>query len=100
MLLFTKKIYQDMIDSGKKTIEIRTGVRYRNIKPGHTLNFNHRFKKEVVGVVQIEDAKKFIKILAPHYKEIGMESRKNFKEVFKEFYGGVKGPYFAFILGK
>lgn len=50
MLLLVKSRFADAIQDGTKTLEIRAGSRYRNIRPGDAVSINGQFRRRVVQV--------------------------------------------------
>ena len=98
MLLYVRQPFYGLLKSGQKTVEIRAGKRYRNIRPGDKLIFNHKFSRIVTGVSSFDRKKEFLIFIGRYHREAGFDSRSALRSTFEDFYAASDGPFFAFFL--
>lgn len=95
MLLFTKKIHANRLRSGRKTIELRSGSRYRNVAVNDELSINGYFKIKVLERFELltpQDAKRFIKT---NFYDLGFNSFPEARVAIADCYPDVNLPFYA-----
>jgi len=100
MLLFVQKRFSDLIKSGKKTLEIRFGNRYRNIQVKQKLSINGHFKVTVINVKQFKNKNELIEYSKHHYKQIGLKTPNEINILLNNTHPNHPGPFFCFHIFK
>lgn len=96
MLLFTKKLYADLIWSGRKTIEIRAGSRYRHIAEGRHLSINGHFKVRALKTHRFDTLDDLHLFVAKNFHAIGFECNETAIFALSQLYSASQAPFFAF----
>jgi hypothetical protein len=90
VLLFTKKVHQDRLASGSKTIELRAGKRYAGAEAGDVASINGRFRLNIVRVERMDTDEAVSKFLAEHYAACGFVTVDDARAALSECYGAPK----------
>ena len=85
MLLLVKKRFADAIRAGTKTLEIRAGARYRNVRAGDTLSINGHFRAVVTAVEH-------------HTRETLYCALPEWRNAVESCYPNIAGPFYVFHL--
>lgn len=94
-----KKEFLAQIRAGTKTIEIRVGHRYQNIRAGDTLLWNYRRPGNVVRVVEtFSSLEDLFRALEGRWDSVSSRPAGDMKQAMRALYPQSTGPYFAMTL--
>lgn len=100
MLLFVKKPWCYQLASGEKTLELRAGTRYRNLRAGSSISVNGRERYAVERVERFETLERFLTSLIGRHQAAGFNSSESLREGVDHCYGSCDGPFFVFTLSR
>jgi hypothetical protein len=98
MLLFIKKRFEDAIRNGEKTIELRCGSRYRNLRPGDFLSLNGHFRKRIERVETFASRDELLAGLHGRYERAGFASRQDCRKTIDACYPSSSGCFYVLHL--
>ena len=105
LLLFVKKRFADAIRDGSKTLEIRTGARYRNVRVGTVLTINGTFRRRVCELELHDSLQSLLRALKGRHAHAGFTSAADAEQAIRSCYperatlfGPDAGTFYVFHL--
>lgn len=98
MLLLVKKRFADAIRDGSKTLEIRAGSRYRNIRSGDHISINGHFRKRVARVEEHADRATLIESLRGRFHQARFADEHDAQQAIRDCYPHEPGEFFVLHL--
>lgn len=92
-----KKRFADAIRSGEKTLEIRSGPRYRNIWPGDTVSINGSFRRSVRSVERHELLSTLLRSLGGRHSQAGFRDAADADAAIRSCYSTSGGAIFYIL---
>jgi ASC-1-like (ASCH) protein len=98
VLLLVKKRFADAIRDGSKTLEIRAGSRYRNLRPGDSISINGHFRKRLTRIEQHVTSAALIAALRGRFHEAGFANERDGQQAIRDCYPREPGVFFVLHL--
>lgn len=93
MLMFVKKPFLDKLLAGTKTLEIRAGEKYRNLRAGDTISMNCRFRFTVIEVERFGSLSAMLTALRGRYAATGFDTKRELVAAIKSCYPRGASPW-------
>jgi ASC-1-like (ASCH) protein len=98
VLLLVKKRFADAIRDGSKTLEIRAGSRYRNLRPGDPISINGHFRKRLTRVERHDGRDSLIESLRGRFHRAGFADERDGQQAIRDCYPHDPGEFFVLHL--